>query len=67
MFRGLINLVLIVSLLCAIGCASTLEGANKGAEEAGKTGGQVMRIPLSASEGVAEGRAGEAESDPYTR
>ena len=59
--------VFVLCLLFAAGCSSTLENANKGAEEAGRTGGQVMRIPLSASEGVAEGVAGEPESNPYNR
>ena len=67
MLRKMVKLVLTVGLLCALGCASTLESANKGAEDAGKTGGQVLRIPLSASGGVAEGVAGEAESNPYNR
>jgi hypothetical protein len=61
------------SICCALiflfvtGCASTLEDANKGAEEGGKPAGKVLRIPNSFSKGVAEGVAGEPESNPYSR
>lgn len=48
------------------GCSS-LEQANRDAENVGRTGGQVMRIPHSAAEGAAEGIAGEPESNPYNR
>lgn len=57
----------IAALLFIIGCSSTLENVNEGAEEVGKTGGQVMRVPHSASEGVSEGIAGETKSNPYNR
>lgn len=67
MFKMLSGSILIVALLLASGCSSTLENVNEGAGEVGKTGGQVMRIPHSASEGVSEGIAGEAESNPYNR
>jgi hypothetical protein len=58
---------LLVCCLCGAGCASTLEDTNKGAKEVGRTGGQVMRVPHSLGEGVSEGVAGEAESNPYDR
>ena len=67
MSNKLSGLILILSLLFALGCASTLEQVNKGAKEAGKTGGKVIRVPSSVSEGAAEGIAGESESDPYGR
>lgn len=67
MFNKLSSLVLILYLLFAFGCASTLEEVNKGAKEVGKTGGKIMRVPSSVSEGAAEGIAGESESDPYDR
>ncbi|MEW6714205.1 MAG: hypothetical protein AB1306_03805 [Nitrospirota bacterium] len=54
-------------LLFAIGCSSTLEGVNKGAEDVGEVGGKVLRVPGSASKGVAGGLAGEPESNPYGR
>ena len=67
MFVRLGSVILIFCILCVSGCASTLEDVNKDAEAAGKTTGQVLRVPLSASEGVAEGVAGEPESNPYNR
>ena len=67
MFNKLSSLVLILYLLFAFGCASTLEEVNKGAKEVGETGGKIMRVPSSVSEGAAEGIAGESESDPYDR
>jgi hypothetical protein len=54
---------MILLLVAASGCAS----ANKDAHSAGKATGEVMRIPHSASEGIAEGIAGEPESNPYNR
>ena len=60
------GLALVIILLCLSGCR-TLEQANRGAEEAGKNAGQVMRIPHSTSEGAAKGIAGESESNPYHR
>jgi len=67
MSNKLSGLILVISLLFAFGCASTLEKVNKGAKEAGKTGGKIIRVPSSVSEGAAEGVAGEPESDPYDR
>ena len=67
MFNKLSGLILILYLLFAFGCASTLEEVNKGAKEVGETGGKIMRVPSSVSEGAAEGIAGESESDPYDR
>lgn len=67
MFKKLCSWLMIFSLLLAYGCASTMEEANKGAKEVGKTGGKVLQIPGSVSEGAAEGIAGEPESNPYKR
>lgn len=67
MFNKLSGLMLIFFLLFAFGCSSTLEQVNKGAKEVGKTGGKIIRVPSSISEGAAEGIAGESESDPYDR
>ena len=64
----IINCIIVASLLFfAHGCSSTLEQVNSGAKEAGKTGGKIVRVPTSASEGVAEGIAGEPDSNPYNR
>ncbi len=60
-------LMLAAGLLVVCGCASTLESANEGAKTVGETGGQVMRIPHSASEGVTDGIVGKPESNPYSR
>lgn len=57
----------VLLFLFVTGCASTLEDANKGAEEGGKPVGKVLRVPNSFSKGVAEGVAGEPESNPYSR
>ncbi len=67
MFNKLKGLILILSLLFTFSCRSTLEEVNKGAKEIGKPVGKVLRIPGSASEGVAEGIAGEPESNPFNR
>jgi hypothetical protein len=67
MFRKLSGLLVILVLCAAAGCASTIDETNTGAHDAGKTTGAVMRVPLSAGEGVAEGIAGEPESNPYNR
>ncbi len=62
---ALLLLLLVMGL--GYGCASQLESANTGVEKAGKPVGQIMRVPGSASEGIAGGIAGEAESNPYDR
>ncbi len=65
-FMAFISLVL--SLSFAAGCATTtMENVNKGAQESGKPVGQVLRVPGSFSQGVAEGIAGEPASNPYGR
>lgn len=56
-----------ISLAAMSGCASTMKDVNKGAKETGKAGGSVIQVPHSVSEGVAEGIAGEPESNPYDR
>ncbi len=56
-------MILFVSVVMLTGC----ETVNRGAEKVGKTGGKVMRVPHSVSEGAAEGIAGEPESNPYGR
>ncbi len=63
----LFGIACVLIFFLASGCASTLEDSNKGAEEAGKPAGKVLRIPNSFSKGVAEGVAGEPESNPYNR
>jgi hypothetical protein len=60
-------IVLAAAMLGAYGCASTMESANKGAETVGETGGRVLRLPSSVSEGAAGGIAGEPEKNPYGR
>lgn len=65
MIRKILGIVVI--LLFVSGCASTLENANRGAEEVGEAGGKVIRIPHSASEGTASGIAGGPDSNPYNR
>jgi len=69
MFKRIGGLILLLFILSVSGCATTLDDVNKGAKEVGKTGGKVMRIPGSVSEGAAEGIAGEEEeeSNPYNR
>lgn len=67
MFRKLRYLILVIVVLCTLGCTSTHEQVNKGAQDVGKPVGKILRIPGSASEGVAEGIAGEPESNPYNR
>lgn len=69
MFKKISSLILLLFILSVSGCATTLDNVNKGAKEVGKTGGKVMRIPGSVSEGAAEGIAGEEEdeSNPYKR
>ena len=67
MSNKLTGVILILSLLFAFGCSSTLEKVNKGAKKGGKATGQIMRVPSSVTEGAAEGIAGESESDPYDR
>ena len=65
MIKQILSIVII--LLFAAGCASTLESVNKGAGKVGETGGKVMRVPHSVGEGTAKGIAGEPESNPYGR
>ncbi|MHC4268319.1 MAG: hypothetical protein ACYSWS_06320 [Planctomycetota bacterium] len=67
MFNKLCGFILIPTLLCAFGCATTIKEVNEGSKEAGKPAGQVLRIPNSVSEGVAEGITGKPESNPYNR
>ena len=67
MSRILSGLIMILLLVAASGCASTIDDVNRDAHSAGKTTGEVMRVPHSASEGIAEGIAGEPESNPYNR
>ena len=53
MIKKLSMLLLVSVFVFASGCSSTLEEVNKGAEGVGKTGGQIMRVPMSASGGAA--------------
>ena len=67
MFRTLRHVIPIIILLFTMSCTTTHEQVNKGARDVGKPVGKVLRIPGSASEGVAEAIAGEPESNPYNR
>ncbi len=67
MIRALISTVAAAGLLFACGCASQIESANKGANQAGQAVGGVSRIPNSVSEGAAKGVAGQPSPNPYNR
>jgi hypothetical protein len=67
MLKRISALSLVFAFFLVSGCASTLEETNKESEEAGKPVGKVLRIPNSFSRGIAEGVAGEPESNPYGR
>ena len=67
MIKGFFIWFFIISITVMAGCASTMDKVNKGAEETGKAGGRVMKVPHSVSEGAAEGIKGEPESNPYNR
>lgn len=59
------RLLFFVAVTLISGCTAT---ANKAAREAGKAVGQVLSIPGSASQGVADGIANEEkQSNPYNR
>lgn len=66
----LLTLVLTAIFAFSMGCASVnrgLDTANIGAKEAGKPLGKVLQLPMSGTEGVAEGIAGERDRNPYGR
>ncbi len=63
----LATMLLLSALLLSAGCAHEMNAVNKGAKEIGRTGGSIMRIPHSVSEGISEGISGEPESNPYNR
>ena len=67
MTKTLTSAVIALGLLFACGCASQMESANKGANQAGQTAGGVMRLPNSVSEGAAQGVAGQPSPNPYGR
>lgn len=54
-------------LLMTCGCASQMETANQGANQAGQTAGGVARLPNSVTEGAAKGVAGQPSPNPYNR
>ena len=61
------GIILAALLFIGTACSSTMEQVNEGAKETGRTGGKVMNVPTSFSEGAAEEIAGEPESNPYNR
>jgi len=63
MIRILTAVIFILGLASMYGC----ETINKGAEKGGEGVGKVLRVPNSASEGVAGGIKGKPESNPYKR
>jgi len=67
MIRLLISTMAAVGMLLACGCASQIESANQGANQAGQTVGSVSRLPNSFSEGAAKGVAGQPSPNPYNR
>jgi len=67
MIRTFISTMAAVGLLFACGCASQMESANQGANQAGQTAGGVMRLRNSVSEGAAQGVAGQPSPNPYGR
>jgi hypothetical protein len=67
MIRILASVVVALGLLFVCGCASQMESANKGANQAGQAAGGVMRVPNSVSEGAAQGVAGQPSPNPYGR
>jgi hypothetical protein len=67
MNRTLICAITAVGLLLASGCASQMESANQGANQAGQAAGGVTRLPNSVMEGAAKGTAGQPSPNPYNR
>jgi len=67
MIRLWISTIAAVGLLFACGCASQINSANQGANQAGQTVGGVSRLPNSFSEGAAQGVAGQPSPNPYGR
>jgi len=55
------------ALLLAGGCATQMESANQGANQAGQTAGSAARVPNSFIEGAAKGTAGQNSPNPYNR
>ncbi len=70
MFRKMLIFGLLFVFALSLGCASVnseLDRANIGAKEAGKPVGRILQLPMSGTEGVAEGIAGERDKNPYGR
>jgi hypothetical protein len=67
MIRKLISAMIAFGVVITCGCASQMESANKGANQAGQTAGGVMRLPNSVEEGAAQGVAGQPNPNPYGR
>ena len=51
----------------ALGCASTGEQINQGAQQVGQPVGSAARVPGSFMEGAAQGVAGQPSPNPYGR
>jgi hypothetical protein len=62
-----ICMITIAALLLASGCASQMNTANEGANQAGQTAGGAARVPNSFIEGAAKGTAGQNSPNPYNR
>ena len=67
MIRKHIYTLIAAGLLLGSGCASQMESANQGANQAGQTAGGVARLPNSFTEGAAKGTAGQPSPNPYNR
>ena len=67
MIRILLSTIAAAGLLFVCGCASQMESASQGANQAGQVVGGVSRLPNSVSEGAAKGVAGQPSPNPYNR
>jgi len=63
MIRMFVAALFIIGIVSMYGC----EIVNNGAEKGGEAVGKVLRVPNSASEGVAGGLQGKPASNPYKR
>ena len=67
MKKLLLVLLTAAGLSLLVGCASTMENVNQGAQDAGRPVGSVTRVPGSVMEGAAQGVAGQPTANPYGR
>ena len=67
MIKKLATSIAVLGLLLVCGCASQMESANRGANQAGQTVGGAARLPNSFTEGAAKGTAGQPSPNPYNR